>query len=355
MSYDNNWMLLTTLTSVLTLFAIFCLVPIAKKIGLVDKPGGRKKHLGEIPLIGGISIYLVLGTFAVFTGYFNNDWKWVLGVASILIIIGLIDDIWDIRPAYKLIAQIVVSILLMISTGDFIKIIAYLPSGNTINIGELGYLITPLAVVGLINAFNMFDGIDGLAAIQAVLSIVLIFTSMLILNTTFSKDIFIIFLLGALLGFLISNLNLLPITKVFLGDAGSMMLGFLIAWMLITYTQTPNKQGLPPSLSLWVVAIPVADTLAVSLRRLLLRNSPFRPDRKHLHHICLKLGLTPLHSLGLIFMLSIISYLIGITTYFLFGDIASIVIFFVMLILYYKIIKNIWWISNVLRKFNANR
>ena len=350
MSNDNNWMLLTTLAGVLTLFAIFCLIPMAKKLGLVDKPGGRKKHLGEIPLIGGISIFLVLGTFAVFTGYFNNDWKWVLGVASILIVIGLVDDFWDIRPLYKLGAQIIVAILMMFSTGDFIQTIAFLPSGHTINIAELGYFITLIAVVGLINAFNMMDGIDGLAATQAILSIVLTFTSMFILKATFSNDIFIIFLLGALFGFLIANLNLLPKTKVFLGDAGSMMLGFFIAWMLISYTQTLNKQGLPPSLALWVVAIPVADTLALSVRRMLLRRSPFRPDRKHLHHICLRLGLSPLHSLAIICTLSIISYLIGISTYMLFGEIASIILFFVMIGFYYKFIKNIWRISSIFRR-----
>lgn len=350
MSNDYNWMLLTTLAGVLTLFAIFCLIPMAKKIGLVDKPGGRKKHLGEIPLIGGISIFLVLGTFAVFTGYFNNDWKWVLGVSSILIIIGLIDDLWDIRPFYKLAAQIIVAILMMFSTGDFIQIIAYLPSGNSINIVEIGYFVTLFAVVGLINAFNMMDGIDGLAAAQAILSIALTFTSMFIIQQKISNDIFIIFLLGALLGFLISNMNVLPPTKVFLGDAGSMMLGFFIAWMLIFYTQPPSKQGLPPSLALWVVAIPVADTLALSLRRILSRRSPFSPDRKHLHHICLRLGLSPLKSLAIICMLSIVSYIVGIITYLLFGEIISIILFFVMIGFYYKFTVKIWRISSFFRR-----
>lgn len=350
MSNDNNWMLLATLTGVTTLITIFCLIPIAKKIGLVDKPGGRKKHLGDIPLIGGISIFLVLGSFAVFTGYFNNDWKWVLGVASILIIIGLIDDLWDIRPLHKLGAQIIAGILLMISTGDFIQTIAYLPDGTPINIAELGYLITLFAVVGLINAFNMMDGIDGLAAIQAILSIVLTFASMLMLKATFSNDIFVIFLLGALLGFLVVNLNLLPTTKVFLGDAGSMALGFFISWMLISYTQTPNGEGLPPSLALWVITIPVADTLALSVRRMLLKRSPFRPDRKHLHHICLRLGLSPLQSLAMICILSIVSYVIGISAYMLFGEVVSIVLFFVMIGLYYILIKNIWRISSLFRR-----
>jgi UDP-GlcNAc:undecaprenyl-phosphate GlcNAc-1-phosphate transferase len=350
MSNDNNWLLLATLTGVLTLFAIFCLIPVAKNIGLVDKPGGRKKHIGDIPLIGGISIFLVLGSFAVFSGYFNNDWKWVLGIASILIVIGLIDDLRDIRPLYKLSAQILAAILLMLSTGDFIQTIAYLPNGTPINIAELGYLITLFAVVGLINAFNMMDGIDGLATMQAILSIVLTFTSMLILKATFSNDIFVILLLGSLLGFLVVNLNLLPTTKVFLGDAGSMALGFFISWILVSYTQTPNGEGLPPSLALWVVTIPVADTLALSVRRILLKRSPFRPDRKHLHHICLRFGLSPRQSLIMICTFSLISYLIGISIYLLFGEIVSIVLFFVMIGLYYIIIKKIWRISALFRR-----
>ena len=350
MSNDNNWMLLTTLAGVLTLFVIFCLIPMAKKIDLVDKPGGRKKHLGDIPLIGGISIFLVLGSFAVFTGYFSNDWKWVLGVASILIIIGLIDDLWDIRPLYKLGAQTIAAILMIFSTGEYIHTIAYLPDGVSVNISQVGYLITLLAVVGLINAFNMMDGIDGLAAMQAILSIVFTIASIHIFGSKFSGGNFIILLLGALIGFLVANLSLLPKIKVFLGDAGSTMLGFFIAWMLISYTQTPNKQGLPPSLALWVVAIPVADTLALSVRRISLRRSPFRPDRKHLHHICLRLGLSPLQALAIICTLSIISYLIGISTYVLFGEITSIILFFVMISLYYKLIKNIWRISSFFRR-----
>ncbi len=350
MSNDNNLVLLTTLTGVSTLFAIFCLIPIANKIGLLDKPGGRKTHHGETPLIGGISIFLVLSTFAVFSCYFNNDWKWVLGIASILIIIGLIDDLLDIRPLYKLGAQIIAAILMMFSTGDFIQTIAYLPSGKTINIDELGYFLTLFAVVGLVNAFNMMDGIDGLAAVQAILSIALTFTSMFILQEKILNDIFIILLIGALIGFLISNMNVLPPKKVFLGDAGSMMLGFFIAWMLIFYSQPPSKHGLPPSLALWVVAIPVADTLALCLRRILSRRSPFSPDRKHLHHICLRLGLSPLQSLTIICMLSIVSYIVGIITYLLLGEIISIVIFFVMIGFYYKFTKKIWRISSIFRR-----
>ena len=350
MSNDNNWMLLITLTSFLTVMTIFCLIPMAKKIGLVDKPGGRKKHLGEIPLIGGISIFLVLGTFAIFTSYFSNDWKLVLGVSSILIIIGLIDDLWDIRPLYKLIAQTIAALLLMLSTGDFIQTIAHLPDGNTINIYELGYFLTLFAIVGLINAFNMMDGIDGLAAMQAIISIILTFTSMYFLNIKFSSDFFVIFLLGALIGFLVANLNILPKTKVFLGDAGSMMLGLFIAWMLISYTQTSNKYGLPPSLALYVVAIPVADTLAISFRRILSKRSPFHPDRKHLHHICLRLGLSPIHSLAIICIFSFSIYVIGIVTYLMFGEIISIILFFAMIVLYYIFIRNIWRISSILRR-----
>ena len=350
MIYDNNWMLLAPLTGLITLITIFLITPIAKKIGLVDKPGGRKKHLGEIPMIGGVSIYLVLGSFAVFTGYFSNDWKWVLGVASILIIIGLIDDLWDIRPLYKLGAQILATILLMLSTGDYIQTIAYLPGGTPVNVAELGYLLTLLAVVGLINAFNMIDGIDGLAAMQAILSIILTFISLYIFGGNYAGDIFVILLLGALIGFLVANLSLLPKIKVFLGDAGSMLLGFCVAWILISNTQNHGGEGLPPSMALWIVAVPVTDTLALSVRRMLLRRSPFSPDRKHLHHICLRLGLSPRQSLVMICTLSLIIYLIGISVYLLFDEIVSIVLFFAMIFLYFIIIKKIWRISSLVRR-----
>jgi UDP-GlcNAc:undecaprenyl-phosphate GlcNAc-1-phosphate transferase len=207
-----------------------------------------------------------------------------------------------------------------------------------------------LAVVGLINAFNMMDGIDGLAAMQAILSIVFTIASIHIFESKFSGGNFIILLLGALIGFLVANLSLLPKIKIFLGDAGSMLLGFCVAWVLIYNTQNHGGEGFPPSMALWIVAVPVTDTLVLSLRRMLLKRSPFSPDRKHLHHICLRLGLSPLHSLAIICTLSIISYLIGILTYMLFGEIASIILFFVMIGFYYKFIKNIWRISSIFRR-----
>ena len=346
----SSYSALMLLAGNLTILVILCLIPIAKKIGLVDKPGGRKKHHGNTPLIGGISIFLVLFIFAFFTDYFQDKWVPVLWAVSILIFTGIIDDFWDLRPLYKLFAQIIAGILVIFITGNFIEIIAYLPSGNSVNIDEFGYLLTLVAIVGLINAFNMIDGIDGLATVQAILSIILIFATMIIMEITFSNDFFVIFLIGTLIGFLVSNLNLLPQKKVFLGDAGSMMLGFLVSWILISYTQTPIKEGLPPSMALWIVAIPVADTVSVGVRRILLKRSPFNPDRKHLHHICLRLRLSSLQTLAVICALSIFSYLIGLATYLLFGEIASIILFLMMLNLYYRFTKNMWRISSSIRR-----
>ena len=346
----NFLMLLVCLAGVMTLTIIFCLTPLAKRIGLVDKPGGRKKHIGEIPLIGGISIFLVLGFFAVFTNYVNPDWKLVLGAASILIIVGLIDDLWDIRAFYKLGAQIMTATLIMLGTGDYIQTVAYLPGNTPLEISGLGYVITLIAVVGLINAFNMMDGIDGLAGMQAVLTIIFTLVSLQILTDSFSPSIFVFLLLGALLGFLVVNLNFLPGIKVFLGDTGSMLIGFCIAWMLISHTQNHSGEGLPPSMALWLVAIPVTDTLALALRRIELNRSPFRPDRKHLHHICLRLGLSPRQSLAIICTLSFLNFLVGMISFALFGEIVSIILFFVIIALYYTAIQRVWRISSFIRR-----
>ena len=350
MFIDNKFLLMVCLTSVITLITTLCIIPLAVKIGLVDKPGGRKKHHGNIPLIGGISIYIVLCVIAISSSYLNFFSQIVLVVSSILIIVGLVDDLIDIRPIFKLYAQVLAALLVMGLTGIHIEEIAYLQNGKVISFFEFGYLITIIAVVGLINAFNMMDGIDGLASIQAIISIIFLFVSSFLLNFKMSNDVFLVLLFSCLVGFLFLNLNLIPKSKVFLGDAGSMFLGFCVAWTIINNTQINDGEALPPSIALWLVAVPITDTITISLRRMLLNRSPFSPDRKHLHHICIRLGLSSSKTLILISTISVLSYIIGLSIYFLFGEIASIFVFFVMVFFYYFAIKKIWRISSKFRK-----
>ncbi len=332
---------LALLASLLTIIAILAFSPLAIKIGLVDRPGGRKKHTGDIPFIGGISIFFVLNGFAFFTGLLSVNWTHILIAASILIFVGFLDDLLDIRASYKLIIQIMATLFVVLINGEYIKSIGQLTDGTDFLTGEFGYFITFIAVVGLINAFNMMDGIDGLAATQAILAITFIFISLYLLFDTFKVDIFIILFFGSLIGFLTVNLGFFPGNKVFLGDSGSMLIGFCVAWLLINKTQLPDNHLLPPSIALWSVAIPVVDTLTLSVRRILKRKSPFNSDREHLHHIVMRLGLNPNQSLIFICLLSTFMFFIGVTIFNLFGDLINIILFILFNFAYYFTISSL--------------
>ncbi|MBD8872856.1 MraY family glycosyltransferase, partial [Rhodanobacter sp. DHB23] len=154
-------------------------------------------------------------------------------------------------------------------------------------LGWLGIPLTVVAVIGLVNAFNMMDGIDGLAGGLTLVcaAAILHFT-----NAPPSGMLTLMALLiAAILPYLATNLGLLG-RKIFMGDAGSMLIGYVLAWTLIYLSQHPGSH-LSPVDVLWCVALPVLDTLAVMFRRLRERKSPFKPDRGHIHHILMGMGL----------------------------------------------------------------
>lgn len=337
---SSNLLLLST-SALLTVAIIYLLRPVAIKVGLVDKPGGRKHHNGDIPILGGISIYLVFVLFFILFNRFTEVWLISFFAVSLLVITGLIDDLIDIHPHFKLTAQIISTIIMIMATDEIIHTIAYLPDANSINLNWGGNIITVIAVVGLINAFNMIDGIDGLAGMQSILSILLTMLTFTILTQNIPYQIFMIIFLGAVIGFLLVNLKIIPGQKIFLGDTGSMLLGFCLAWMLIIMSQKSSSNLLPPSMALWLVAVPVIDTLEISFNRALQKKSPFFADRSHLHHICLNLGMSPRKSLLLISLLSIILYIFGLSVFLIGGDIAAILFFIFFLLIYFYIKKQI--------------
>ena len=136
----------------------------------------------------------------------------------------------------------------------------------------------------------MSDGIDGLAGMQALISTLAISAIITLMDRELIHEPYLDVFRGAIGGYLLVNLAIVSRRKVFLGDAGSMMIGFICAWIAIYYAQLPPAKGLPPSLALWIFAVPVMDTMTLIVRRLLLGRSPFSADRKHLHHIFLRLG-----------------------------------------------------------------
>ncbi len=295
--------------SIASFFLIFSLFYyLSFKINLVDEPNYRKIHQGKIPLIGGLTIYLnVLIFFIIFnpTYYFSV----IFYTSAILLILGTLDDIIELGVTFRLVSQLI-SCLIVIGSGLFITNIGDYMLLPNIQIGILSTIFTVFCVIGLTNAFNFIDGADGLCGGLFLTSLISLLCFSIISETYFliiDKNLLYVLVISVIL-FLIININ--KNFKIFLGDAGSMFIGFLISCFLILYTQI--YEVIHPVLALWCVTIPTFDIISVIIRRLLRKKNPFKPDRRHIHHILLNLGLNDKLVTIIILSFSIIINFLGL-------------------------------------------
>ena len=263
------------------------------KFNFVDKPDGiRKIHKGEISYGGGVAIFLsLLISFYLFIEIENllSSGLIKIGLISLaILILGLLDDIKPLPIAIRLILQILISWAVILATDIYIKDLGDLLGFGNIVLGELGIPITIFMVVGMCNAFNMLDGIDGLVASVAFA----VFTSISILSLINGINLSMVFIPSVILfGFLLFNLGLLgKKRKMFLGDSGSMWLGFITAWSLIIFSQGEEALFTPP-IALWMVMLPLVDALSTFLTRMRKGTPIFSGDRTHIHHIMLDSGM----------------------------------------------------------------
>jgi UDP-GlcNAc:undecaprenyl-phosphate GlcNAc-1-phosphate transferase len=255
---------------------------IAKIINLVDRPDiERKDHHGTIPLVGGIGLYISF-IYGAFVYGVNPFYLYLLGSLIPIMITGVIDGIqgFSINPVYRVIAQIIASWIIIITTDIYIKDLGNLLGLGTFYLGQLGIPFTIFSVVGISNAFNMLDGKDGILG-----SVVVVIMSSLLLLLYLNNTIYQwaqIVILGTLV-YLAFNLNLFgQKRKIFLGDHGSVGLGYIVAWSLIYLAQESNQ--ITPASALWFVLLPLADALLTFLRRLKSSQSVFAGDKLHFHH-----------------------------------------------------------------------
>ncbi|WP_266157805.1 undecaprenyl/decaprenyl-phosphate alpha-N-acetylglucosaminyl 1-phosphate transferase [Dyella silvatica] len=272
----------------------------ADALGLIDKPNERKLHIGSVPLIGGLAIFMAVLNGTVYYGDLGEFTQKLLGTATVLAILGALDDRDDLSVRSRLFVQTVAILTMIASTGIYVHRLGHV-FGTEVDLGWAGIPVTVIAVIGLLNAFNMMDGIDGLAGGLSLMSIgsIFLFNNQIGLQ---GVTVLVLLLAVAMLPFMLTNLGLLG-RKIFMGDAGSMVLGYLLAWTLIQLSQ-----GAQPTMSssdvLWCVALPVFDTLAVMYRRMREGASPFRPDRGHIHHMLMRAGLGPRRTLLALLMLA---------------------------------------------------
>jgi UDP-GlcNAc:undecaprenyl-phosphate GlcNAc-1-phosphate transferase len=295
------------LTFVVTVVFMFVLRPVAAAVGLVDIPGGRKRHGTPVPLIGGIcmSVGLGFGTSLMEHPEFWNPA--ILGV-YLLIVVGTIDDRFELPPNVRLVAHVCAALLVVFGSGVMVTNLGA-PLFFDLPLGVFAVPFTLLFIIALINAFNIIDGLDGLAGGLALLSLV----SMAIVGV--GTDVFgiIVMLIAALIAFLLFNLPLgfNRTVRAFMGDAGSTFLGLSIALVGI-----PLSQGAAPRISpvigLWLVAVPVFDFYSTIIRRLMDGRSPLSPDHEHLHHVLTEHGLSRRATMGWMLLLAASFAIIGI-------------------------------------------
>lgn len=329
---------------------VFFLIPIANHVGLHDKPNYRKIHKGSIPIVGGIAILLATTLTALFFIPYSKDLFYLLVACMLLTITGIIDDRYDLNFPVRLLIQAICALVVVWGANINLISLGNVHGFGNIYLGALETPITVLAVVAMINAFNMIDGLDGLAAGLGLLSA----CSILFLlhgQVSNSATTILYLLLGAVSAYLLLNLNILPkIQKIFMGDAGSMLLGLIITAFLIRYSQAP-KQVFSPVTSLWLVSIPLMDATLTCIRRYRHGKSLFHPDKTHIHHILQRSGFGPSVSLLILLGFQAISSTIGMLLELNIGnDIISFMGFVILSVLYLQFVKHAFKISKYFRK-----
>lgn len=296
--YTIPVLLAAFLTSV---FAIYIVKPIAVRIGLVDKPGGHKAHDAHVPLVGGLAIFLAVGLAWVLAPRLGlSTINSVFAAAGgLLFFVGLLDDRLQLSVRIRFAVQIVAAGLLIYSNVVIVDV-GYLFGDEPFALGWFAIPVTVFATVGAINALNMIDGMDGLAGCVSLVSFTLL-TVVAFMGSNLLQILILLCVLGGLLGFLVFNMPWPGRSRahIFMGDAGSTLLGFLLAFSLIVLSQG-QQRAMAPVTALWIFAVPLLDTLGVMLRRVWLGRSPFAADRGHIHHLLLDAGFRVRHAVVLI-------------------------------------------------------
>ena len=277
---------------IVTLLFLSGMSPVARKIGLVDLPGGRKHHHGSVPLIGGLGIAMGMMIGLLLLAISLSTFRAYLAGVVLLLVIGVLDDFNELSPRLRLMAQLCVALFLSCWAGLQLDHFGNFLAVTNLSLGLWALPVTVIVVIALINAVNMIDGMNGVAAGTSLLSLLSFLFIYNHLGALESHAVLLV-ICAALLGFLAFNYPVFRYSQrlVFLGDAGSTMLGFTLAWFGIKLNVL-SAGAVSPVLLLWFFMVPVLDLVTVTIRRVFIKRvSPFTADREHMHHYFKALGL----------------------------------------------------------------
>lgn len=288
------------LACVLTALLIVWLRRPAQRFGLLDHAGGRKRHGTSVPVTGGVAFTAAFLVTLLISAPVLSQYAVLLVAMGMLAAVGLLDDLGEVSPRGKLGVEVLAALFMTSWYGLYLADLGDLFARGPFDLRNWGIPLTVFATVAVINGLNMLDGIDGLAGGLAfgILSFYAAFAAMLQEVNAFK---FLVVMLGALAGFLLFNLPhpWRGARRTFMGDTGSLILGFVIAWFSVELTKRPGAR-VPPVVMLWVAGVVLLDLFTVTLRRVIRRRDPALADRGHIHHLLLRRGLSAKGTLALL-------------------------------------------------------
>lgn len=271
------------------------IIKVAKQSKLFDVPDERKTHNYLISSLGGIGIFTGLAISLLLTSDFqfnNSEFQYHLAAFFIIFTIGVVDDIFVLKPWKKVLGQLITAAIVTVKAHLIITNLGGLFGIYQLSL-PISYILTFFVIMLVVNAFNLIDGVDGLAASLGLISSV-IFALFFLMNHNFSYTILGFALAGSLLSFLVFNYH--P-AKIFMGDSGSMLIGLVNTILLLKFisvgtavTDYPIQAA--PVIGFGILLVPLMDVLRVICIRISRGHSPFSPDRNHIHHLLLNKGLS---------------------------------------------------------------
>ena len=299
----------------------------AKRWRLIDVPDSRKRHARSTPLVGGMAMLLgVVASIAAFELHGLVPLAF-LGMLAGLFLIGLADDLREASSVIRFVAQAAVALVAIWLADVALRDVGELVGSRTLHLGQWSLWLTVLGLIGIINAVNLSDGLDGLAGGICLTALASFYVALWLMRAEGIGPAalhgylpLVAALMGAVAGFLVWNLRT-PWRRraaVFMGDGGSLMLGGALGWLaIVTAGQAgqPAAGGFPPVAALWVLIVPLYDTVGCMVRRLLKGQSPMRADRMHLHHLIRQRGLSVAKTVMLLIGVNALGGLVGLVSW----------------------------------------
>ena len=312
--------------SLSTFFLLFICAKISYKINLIDLPNKRKIHINPTANTGGFAIIISLLFALQALDIFDKILGLILSIGFLISIVGLIDDKFNLNTGGKLSLQIMpIFYLIVFENLNLSNIGAY--SHFIFEIGSFAVPFTLLSVLFLTNAFNYFDGMDGTLSFTTISVLIILY--FLVPDRNF--QLFLIMILIPIIIFLFFNFSLLGLPKLFLGDGGSLLLGFIISFILIYLA---NQKFIHPILLAWSIAIFVYEFLSINIIRLKNKQNPFEAGTDHLHHRLFEKNKSVFLTNFLITSFNIILFIIGYLSFLFINELVSLILFVAFFVIF---------------------